>query len=339
MFNSQTIGKYLRSDTGRLAATYLAIIMGLTIIFTIVIYAISSSQFDRPLPPHMYDYTYGFNDDMRTSLESLFDERAHQARQELLLSLLWLNIAVAIGGAIFSYILARKTLEPIESAMEAQSQFVSNASHELRTPLTALQVTNEVALRKKKLTLEDAKELIGHNLAEVLKLQAITESLLQLARQDVVAIKHESIIVRTLISDVTAQVSPLAGSRSISVNATGEGTITADAAAIRQILIILTDNAVKYAPQGSSVTLTFNKQNDEYSFAVHNDGPAIPSKHHDDIFKRFYRLDESRSSRNVSGTGLGLSIAKAIADKRGYTISLGSKPDSGTTFTLHIPRI
>lgn len=338
MFDPATVRKHLQSDTGRLAATYLAIIMGLTIVFTVIIYAISSSQFDRPLPPRMYDYAYGFNDDVRSNLQSLFDERADQARQELFFSLLWLNIAVGIGGALFSYILARKTLEPIESAMQAQSQFVSDASHELRTPLTALQVTNEVALRKKRLTLDSAKELIGHNLAEVLKLQAITESLLQLARQDVVVAQRETIAVSAFMDDLFTQLHSLAKSRHIKLTATGQGTITTDAAAVRQILTILTDNAIKYAPERTSVAMTFSDQNDGYRFDVHNDGPVIPVEHHDDIFKRFYRLDESRSSRNVQGTGLGLSIAKAVADNHGYSISLQSTPSLGTTFTLHIPR-
>jgi len=136
------IMKHLKGDTGRLAATYLAIIFGLTIVFSAVIYSISSARFDRPLPPRtQIGGMYYMNDSIRSGVQELFNDRADQARADLLVSLVVMNLAVLIGGAFFSYYLARKTLEPIETAMESQSRFVSDASHELRTPLTALQVT------------------------------------------------------------------------------------------------------------------------------------------------------------------------------------------------------
>ena len=145
----QPILAKLNGDTGRLAATYLAIIMALTILFSGIIYSISSSQFDRPFSDRPQGSgAMQFDEFTRGSLQELLDERARQARAELLLSLIFLNIAVLLGGAVTSYVLARKTLEPIEAAMDSQAQFVSDASHELRTPLTALQLTNEVALRK-----------------------------------------------------------------------------------------------------------------------------------------------------------------------------------------------
>jgi len=327
------ITKHLRGDTGRLAATYLAIIMALTLMFSTVIYAISSSQLDRPLPRSPIVQQFRDSD-----LHALFDQRAAEARAELFVSLVLLNIVVLIGGSVISYVLARKTLQPIEDAMEAQSRFVSDASHELRTPLTALQVSNEVALRKKKLTLADAKELIGHNLAEVLKLRAISESLLGLARQDVADTSLQEISVSELVDDAIATLAPLAGERRIKViSDVASATIGANRSAVNQVISIFIDNALKYAPEGSRVTVSGVARANDYRISVHDDGPGIPARHQQDIFKRFYRIDESRSSQHTEGTGLGLSIAQTIADRQGYRISLEAGEREGNTFTLHIP--
>lgn len=330
------LAEHLRGDTGRLAATYLVIIMGLTLIFSAVIFAISSSQFDRPLPrgPIVQQFRGVQTDD----LQALFDQRASEARAELFASLLLLNIVVLITAAVFSYFLARRTLQPIEDAMEAQGRFVSDASHELRTPLTALQVSNEVALRKKKLTLADAKELIGHNLAEVLKLRAISESLLGLARQDVADTSRQDMSVGDVVADVESTLAPLANERGMKVVSSVEsGRIGANQAAVNQVVSIFVDNALKYAPQGSAISVSGRRVANEYLVSVHDDGPGIPARHRQDIFKRFYRIDESRSSQHTHGTGLGLSIAQAIADRQGYRVSLEAGEREGNTFTLHIP--
>jgi hypothetical protein len=130
---SEILSNKVKGDTRRLAATYLVIIMGLTIIFSSVIYGISSSQFDRPLSPRSpqsQQQMYQFNSNGQYySIQDLIEKRADEARAELIGWLFILNLTVLIGGAFFSYFLARKTLEPIEAAMEAQSRFVSDASH------------------------------------------------------------------------------------------------------------------------------------------------------------------------------------------------------------------
>lgn len=331
------IRQKLNGDTGRLAGTYLAIIMGLTLVFSAVIFSVSSSQFDRPLPRGPIGQVLRTMQD--ESLQDLFDQRANEARAELFLSLLFLNLAVLLGGAVFSYFLARKTLEPIEAAMEAQAQFVSDASHELRTPLTALQVTNEVALRKKKLTLPQAKELIGLNLSETIKLRAISESLLGLARQDAMSTDVSDVTISQTLLAVIETLQPMAHEKSMTIkHDASTAVIKANEPAIMQITQVLLDNAIKYGPESSTITVSFADAANEHQVAVHDDGAGIPTKHQSQLFKRFYRVDESRSSQNVEGTGLGLSIAKAAADRQGYRISLQAGEKEGNTFILHIPK-
>lgn len=328
----------VQGDTGRLAATYLAIIMGLTLVFSGVIYAISSSQFDRPLPPRGQNgSSFQLNDFTRSDLEQLFDQRADQARAELLLSLVILNLMVLLGGAFFSYFLARRTLQPIEAAMETQSRFVSDASHELRTPLTALQVTNEVALRKKKLSLAEAKELIGYNLAETVKLRSLSDALLSLAKQESGDRDRTEISLPETVLDAVQTLEPLAKDKKITLSHDIPAvTVTANQPAVTQIVRILLDNAIKYSPEKSVVELTVNAGQGTV-ITVHDHGPGIAPEHLPHIFDRFYRVDESRSSAYGQGSGLGLAIAKAIADRHGYEIRVESTLGKGSRFSLHLP--
>ena len=280
-----------------------------------------------------------FDDLTRNSIQDLLHERANQAKTGMLVSLLFLNLIVLISGAFFSYYLARKTLEPIETTMRAQSQFVTDASHELRTPLTALQLTNEVALRKKRLTLADAKELIGHNLTETIKLRTLSEALLGLARQESADISAADVSLQSIVGPVIETLGPISRSRAITVvNTVKPNSIQANEQAVTQIFKVLLDNAVKYSPAGATVTVSSQHDDTAVYLSVHDNGPAIAAKHHEAIFNRFYRIDESRSSRNAEGTGLGLAIATAIAERHGYSLSLAAAASDGNTFTVMIPR-
>lgn len=331
----------LKGDTKRLAATYLVIIMGLTIVFSSIIYGITSSQFDRPLPPESgRTQLYQFNSGGRYySIQDLIEQRAEEARAELIAWLIVLNMVVLIGGAFFSYFLARKTLEPIEEAMEAQSQFVSDASHELRTPLTALQLTNEVALRKKKLTLPEAKNLIEHNLAETIKLRNLSDALLGLAKQDTPDIRREQFDIAQVIQSAVNSFEPVAKSKSITIEQKIPNIfVMANQPALEHVIRILIDNAVKYAPEKSIIMLEA-KNDDTYAvISVKDQGPGIDAKHQIKIFDRFYRVDESRSSQHVEGNGLGLAIAKSIALRHGFGLSVNSKPQKGAEFSVRVSR-
>ncbi len=337
----QQLRAHLRGDTGRLAATYLAIIIGLTIVFSGVVYIISSSQFDRPLSS--YGQSGGlsqFDQYARGSLQDMFDARARQARADLFASLVFLNVAVLLGGAFLSYLLARKTLEPIEAAMRSQTQFVSDASHELRTPLAALQITNEVALRKKKLNLADAKELISYSLAETIKLRDLSEALLGLARHGNADTSTSKVSLRQITSDVLQTLQPLAEQKRIVITShVPQLVVTANQAAVAQILRAFIDNAIKYSPQNSTVSVVAAARPNGSGavVSVRDDGPGIASEHHEQLFDRFYRVDESRSSQHVQGAGLGLAIAQRIAERHGYELDLASQLGKGATFSLHIP--
>ena len=246
--------KFLHTRTGRLALTYLAIIMAMTIVFSVVIFAISSNQFDRPLPAHETFRAARFIDG-DTDIDTLFLQRANEAKMGLLISLLALNVGMLAFGVWFSIYLARLTMEPIEHAMEEQSRFVSDASHELRTPLTALQSMNEVALRRKKITDQEARELAAANVEQAAKLHSLTSSLLGLVATNRDT-KLEPVDLQGAVGDAMATVVTVAQQKSITVDDQVPAmTVKANHSQLVQVIRILLDNAVKYSDEGGLLKL------------------------------------------------------------------------------------
>jgi signal transduction histidine kinase len=315
--------------------TYLAIIMTLTLVFSAIIYFLASSQFDRPAHPR-FDYYSEFEPSIvRQQFEDLLRQRSSEAKADLLITLGLLNGGVLLLGAGFSYFLARKTLEPIEAAMDAESQFVSDASHELRTPLTALQTTNEVALRKKSLGLDEARELIGQNVAETIKLRELTNALLGLVQEERTDVPMSRLDLRNVVNDALQTIVPLAQAKSISVeDDIPELYVVANAHSLGQVIRILLENAVKYSPEGSTIRIKAHSNGEAAILQVIDHGVGIAAGDFDKIFRRFYRIDSSRSKQNVQGYGLGLAIAKAVCDRQGMKLGVESELGKGSVFTL-----
>ncbi len=327
---------FFRTDTARLMCTYLAIIMAMSGAFSIVLYGTSTGQLERQRPPRL-----GVSDEfpLRASPEfrSFIANRIEEGKQKIAFNLIVTNIFVLLGGALLSYYLARRTLEPIEAAMEAQVQFVSDASHELRTPLTALRAGNEVALRRKNLTLQEAKQTIQDNIETTERLQQLTDGLLGLAANDAITPTQE-ISLQEVVAAALMNVSAKALEKDISVDDRIEPiTLRADKSALIQLLTILLDNAVKYSPPESTITLsnTLKQKNHVVSIHVTDQGIGIDEKDAPHIFSRFYRADSSRSV--TPGHGLGLPIAHKIAKAHNGVLSVESIPGEGSTFTIDLP--
>jgi two-component system sensor histidine kinase CiaH len=331
------IRKYLASRTGHLALTYLVIIIAMTLLFSVLIFVISTAQLGHGPAPH--DTAYFDDYPTRTAIQHLLDQRADEARVRLLLSLLFLNASTLVAGSFFSHYMARKTLKPIEAAMDAQSRFVSDASHELRTPLTALQTTNEVALRKKKLSLAEAKELIGYNVAEAIKLRTLSDALLSVIKQENADTSTSLVDLQALVGEVLETLVPNAQAKHISVDdQIPPMKLQTNQAAVSQIVKVFLDNAIEYSPEKSTVTILAVDQPSSTLISVLDAGPGIAPEHQQKIFDRFYRVDESRSSLNPGGNGLGLAIARTIADHHGFRLSVTSEPDKGAAFNLELPK-
>lgn len=319
-----------------LALSYLAVIMTLSLAFSVIIYAITSAQLNRPLP--LGEHAQQPPEIIERQFSHRLEQRNSETRGSVIISLVVLNGVMLLVGYWLSLLLARRTLEPIERSIEQQAQFVSDASHELRTPLAALLLVNEIALRKSTLTEKKARQVLGQNVAEIKKLTELSNSLLDLAKSEGVVTDPELVNPATLIEEMVTRFTPAAQAKRVKLvydNQSPTGDVPLQANAVRQILAIFMDNAIKYAPpKNGEVALQARLKKNTLEFIVKDNGPGIAPGDQKHIFERFYRADAARTRTGVSGHGLGLAIAKSLADRCGYTIRIKSQPPNGAEFTL-----
>ena len=322
-----------------LALSYLAVIMTLTLVFSVIIYAITSVQLDRPLPPG--EQAQQPPELVERQFSRRLEQRNRETRESVVVSLAVLNGVMLLVGYWLSLLLARRTLAPIERSIEQQAQFVSDASHELRTPLSALLLNNEVALRKPTLTDKKARQVLGQNVAEIKKLTELSNSLLDLAKSEQTMTEPELVNPATLIEEVVTRFTPAAQVKWVKLvydNQSPTGDVPLQTNAVRQILAIFVDNAIKYAPpKNGEVALQARLKKNTLEFIIKDNGLGIAPGDQKHIFERFYRADTARTRTDVSGHGLGLAIAKSLANHCGYTIRVKSQPPNGTEFTLVVP--
>ena len=232
------------------------------------------------------------------------------------------------------------TLSRLQDAFERLRRFTADASHELRTPLTAMRSVGEVALRN---TLETAayRDVIGSMLEEVDRLTRLVESLLILTRADSgkVQLAPETLDLGALAGNVVDHLRVLADEKQqhLVLKAPVQVQATADPGLMRHALMNLIHNAIKYTPNGGTITVEVNRVSYGHPvIEVRDTGPGIPAVHRDRIFDRFYRIDASRS-RDEGGVGLGLAIARWAIEANGGQIELASDGRNGSTFRVLLP--
>jgi heavy metal sensor kinase len=234
-----------------------------------------------------------------------------------------------------------ETLARLEVSFEQLRRFTSDASHELRTPLTAIQTVGEIGLRGAP-TAEHYKTVIESMLEETGRLTRLVESLLTIARADSgqIQLARTDIVALPLVQEVASFVEILADDKRQSLALTGDATLHTfgDRAILRQIVINLLDNAIKYTPAGGNISARVGMcDSGMLSIEVEDTGPGIAPGHRRRIFERFYRVDEDRS-RDSGGAGLGLAIAKWGAEAHGGRLELDCPAGGGCIFRLLLPR-
>jgi two-component system sensor histidine kinase CiaH len=324
-----------KSTALKLSLYYLALIMGLSIGFSFFLYYVSNNELSRGLErPGNTSYDVAPASDYN----NFWHDRLSEAQENLRINLLTFNLLVLVAGGFVSYALARRTLAPIEEAMEAQSRFTADASHELRTPLTAMQTEIEVALRNKKLSKENARKLLESNLEEVTKLRSLSEALLKLARGENNGINQSKVKLEEITTEAINRVYKSAAAKKLTIdNQLQNITALADREVLIEVVTILLDNAIKYSPNGSAIIITGSVQGQQATLAISDDGAGIDAKDLPHIFERFYRSDRSRNKNKTAGYGLGLAIADALMELQAGHIKVESTPGQGSTFTLLLP--
>ena len=228
-------------------------------------------------------------------------------------------------------------LDRIETSYNSQKQFVSDASHELRTPIAVIQGYASMLSRWGKSDPDVLNEGINAIAQETESMKELVESLLFLARHDKKTLMME--MVRFDAYDVAAEVQREAAmvtpEDTFALDPADHVQIEADRGMLKQVMRILCDNAVKYSPKGSTITLGVQKTESGCTLSMSDHGPGIPKEELSRIFERFYRCDSARKTES-SGHGLGLSIARIVMGHSGQ-LRVRSKVGAGTTFYVDLP--
>lgn len=331
-----------KSATLKLTVSYLIILVVISLVFSVIIFELSTREISSRLERLQIRIEGSGSTLVVPGPLTLNDVRMNQtreARTNIFFGLLYMNLAVAGLGGIGAYVLARRTLQPLEEAHEAQSRFTSDASHELRTPLAVMKSEIQVALRDKKISESELKELLGSNLEEVDKLTALSHALLRLSRLDYGNIERNDRIDIPDVVRESVKSFDVPPQRVKLVFPEQPVIIDGNRAMIEDLLRILLDNALKYSPSKSQVEVDVTTNGRNCKLMVSNEGKGITPEDLPKVFDRFYRADKSRSTQGKKGYGLGLSLAKKIVELHDGTISGQSTPGEITRFSVSLPQV
>lgn len=237
--------------------------------------------------------------------------------------------------------LASQAAVAIENArLFHQTDLISEFMHEFKTPLMALTAASELLSRE--IVDDKQKELINMIQRETLRLSKMAQDFLDLARLESgrARIKFEPVDLSELIRDVVGLQDPQAAAYGITIYFRVSHTvpvISGDYDRLKQVLLNLTNNAIKYNVEQGRVSIEVRDHDDEVMIAVADTGPGIPEEYQDHLFERFYRIPDKEGF--TGGTGLGLSISARILKEHGGRIEVESKLGEGSTFRCYLPKV
>lgn len=231
-------------------------------------------------------------------------------------------------------------MERLANRLRRSQQFAANVTHELRTPLTILRGETELALRNDR-DQEQLRLVLESNLEEIQRMSYLIEDLLLLSKSDLgeIPLKMENLNLTEQVTELYHQAQLLAAEKNIAVQLHIPDELIrvhADGFRIRQVLLNLLTNAIKYTPEGGNITISLRKGADQIELGIKDSGIGISAEHLEKIFDRFYRVDKTRN-RNDGGSGLGLAIAKWIVNAHGGQIKVSSLPQHGSHFLFTLP--
>jgi signal transduction histidine kinase len=237
--------------------------------------------------------------------------------------------------------MAGRAMRPARESFEKQRAFVADASHELKTPLTLIRADAEMVHYRGHLNQEDRK-LVEHALAETDRIGAILSDLLLVARLDAgeADLATKPFDLASVLSEEAERFGVRAAAKEIRLEllVSGELPVRGDPKRTGQILAVLLENAVRFAPPGGSIAVSGRVQDRWVEASVRDTGPGISPDHLPRVFDRFYRAETSRTRGKGAGTGLGLAIARELARAQDGDLVAESAKDGGATFCLRLPR-
>lgn len=290
-----------------------------------------SYRFLRSAPPQRHEQTVIFLS-MQTEYDTLARLRA---------ILFFTGLAGVFVVFVSSLFLADRALIPIKKSWERQKNFVADASHELRSPLAVIETNLELVLGNGDETVEDQNKWLGNIQTENRRMSKLVSDLLFLARADSDQQMFEKRFfpINDVLMEAVILMQPLADKKKIGLSANIKQVqdFYGDEARIKQLAVILIDNAIKYTHEGGAVRVGLDFRDNQFEITVADNGEGIAKEHLDKIFERFYRVDKARS-REGGGTGLGLSIAEWIVKSHRGSIGVSSAQGKGSTFKVLLPK-
>lgn len=267
----------------------------------------------------------------------------YTSERQILFNLLIILLTVwaaALAAAFFiSLSSANKSINPVEESYNKQKQFVADASHELKTPLTTINTNIDVLLGHPESTIGEEKKWLEYIKSETERMAKLTNDLLYLARLDHTEDKPLKCVssVSETAENVILSMEAVAFEKNISFNYAIEPSVSvyAPEEQLKQIMMILLDNAVKYTPVGGKIDIGLAREKNDAVMKIRNSGEGISNEDMKHIFDRFYRADKSRA-RESGGYGLGLAIAKSICANCGGDIAVTSEKGEYTEFVVRL---
>lgn len=264
----------------------------------------------------------------------------YNGMQKSTYALIFIGVIALLISSVLGHVMSGKAIVPLRQAYEKQRQFAADASHELRTPLAVVMASAEILLNDPSIQSPFLKQILEDVLDEVKKMSKLVGDLLIVARSDNKALKVnlQKVNLADILSHNIRLMQPLAEKKDITLQ--GERLLKcelqADEQKLRQLALILVDNAIKYTPEGGKVLVRIEpSENGVVRFSVADTGIGISKEDQEKIFDRFYRVDKARS-REMGGNGLGLAIAEEIVNLHNGRIFIESELGEGTKFIVEL---
>lgn len=285
------------------------------VIAFVSIFAVSAAGTRRELPPA--PKAFNKSNEMREAFREEIEREREDQLVRLGLTLTMVGVSIEILVFIVSYVMAERSVQPVEDAYRKQREFIANASHELKTPIAAVQANFEALGATEQPWVDNIEN-------ELTRASNLVSDLLTLARTDgrTAAIAKKDVDVVKIVRSRAKLIEARLGDKKLKIEAPEKQNLNMNEADFTQILDILLDNAVKYSKKTIKIQLS------GHLLTVENDGKTIPVEKLNKLFERFYQVDKTSE-----GSGLGLAIAKAIADQNKWKIWAESDK-TGTKFSV-----
>ncbi|WP_127531664.1 sensor histidine kinase [Paenibacillus kobensis] len=266
------------------------------------------------------------------------------AQQTILKNLVYTFLIVGLAMLILIFFVSRyfaaRSIAPVKEAFDKQKQFIGDASHELKTPLAVINTNADVLLANSSDTIADQSKWLHLIKSETERMKTLTNDLLYLTEMDDAreGVLHTDMNVSEAVESVILTMEAVMFEKELDLQYEIEPGLTAhgNSEQMKQVVMILLDNAAKYTNARGSVSVTLKKAHHGTELIVSNTGAGIQPEHLGRLFDRFYRVDTSRS-RKHGGYGLGLAIAKSIVEQHRGKIFARSVPNETTSFHVQLP--